>query len=62
MPANMTFAAAAAEFGMVLRNSAYKGSASCKQILDIVEDYNYKGDEYKTEFVYLVRTMDKRGY
>ena len=62
MPANMTFAAAAAEFGMVLRNSAYKGSASCEQILDIVEDYNYQGDEYKTEFVYLVRTMDKRGY
>ncbi|MDE6596235.1 MAG: VWA domain-containing protein, partial [Oscillospiraceae bacterium] len=62
MPRNMTFAAAAAEFGMVLRNSVYKGSASCKQILDIVEDYNYQGDEYKTEFVYLVRTMDKRGY
>ncbi|MDE7288609.1 MAG: VWA domain-containing protein [Oscillospiraceae bacterium] len=62
MPTNMTFAAAAAEFGMVLRNSAYKGSASCKQILDIVEDYNYRNDEYKSEFVYLVRTMDKRGY
>lgn len=62
MPPNMTFAAAAAEFGMVLRNSAYKGSANCGQILDIVEDYNYQGDEYKTEFVYLVRTMDKRGY
>lgn len=62
MPKNMTFAAAAAEFGMVLRNSAYKGTASCKHILDIVEDYNYQGDEYKTEFVYLVRTMDKRGY
>lgn len=62
MPPNMTFAAAAAEFGMVLKNSAYKGSASCGQILDLVEDYNYQGDEYKTEFVYLVRTMDKRGY
>ena len=62
MPANMTFAAAAAEFGMVLRNSVYKGTASCGQILDLVEDYNYQGDEYKTEFVYIVRTMDKRGY
>lgn len=62
MPANLTFAAAAAEFGMVLKNSAYKGTASCGQILDMVEDYNYQGDEYKTEFVYLVRTMDKRGY
>lgn len=62
MPTNMTFAAAAAEFGMVLKNSAYKGSASCGQILDIIENYSYQGDEYKTEFVYLVRTMDKRGY
>lgn len=62
MPANMTFAAAAAEFGMVLKNSAYKGSASCGQILEMVDDYNYQNDEYKTEFVYLVRTMDRRGY
>ena len=62
MPANMTFAAAAAEFGMVLRGSEYRGTASCEQILDMLENYNYSGDEYKTEFVYLVRTMDKRGY
>ncbi|MCH5348847.1 MAG: VWA domain-containing protein [Oscillospiraceae bacterium] len=62
MPANMTFAAAAAEFGMVLRGSEHKGTASCQQILDILEGYNYSGDEYKTEFVYLVRTMLKRGY
>ena len=62
MPANMTFAAAAAEFGMVLRNSVYKGNADCGQILDMLENYNYRDDEYKNEFVYLVRTMDKRGY
>ena len=62
MPANMTFAAAAAEFGMVLRGSEYRGTASCQQILDLLEGYNYSGDEYKTEFVYLVRTMIKRGY
>ena len=62
MPANMTFAAAAAEFGMVLRGSEYRGTASCQQILDLLEGYNYSGDEYKTEFVYLVRTMNKRGY
>lgn len=62
MPANMTFAAAAAEFGMVLRGSEYRGSASCQQILDLLEGYNYSGDEYKTEFMYLVRTMLKRGY
>ena len=62
MPENMTFAAAVAEFGMVLRNSEFKGSASCEQILELLEDYDYRDDDYKTEFVYLVRTMDKRGY
>ncbi len=62
MPENLTFAAAVAEFGMVLRNSEFKGSASCEQILDLLEDYDYRSDDYKTEFVYLVRTMDKRGY
>ncbi len=62
MPENLTFAAAVAEFGMVLRNSEFKGTASCEQILDLLEDYDYRSDDYKTEFVYLVRTMDKRGY
>lgn len=62
MPENLTFAAAVAEFGMVLRGSEFKGSASCDQILELLEDYDYRSDDYKTEFVYLVRTMDKRGY
>ncbi len=62
MPENLTFAAAVAEFGMVLRNSEFKGNASCEHILDLLEDYDYRSDDYKTEFVYLVRTMDKRGY
>lgn len=62
MPENLTFAAAVAEFGMVLRNSEFKGTASCEQILELLEDYDYRSDDYKTEFVYLVRTMDKRGY
>ncbi|MBQ7981037.1 MAG: VWA domain-containing protein [Oscillospiraceae bacterium] len=62
MPENLTFAAAVAEFGMVLRNSEFKGSASCEHILELLEDYDYRSDDYKTEFVYLVRTMDKRGY
>ncbi len=62
MPVNMTFAAAAAEFGMVLRGSEYRGSASCGQILEMLGENGYENDEYKSEFVYLVRTMDKRGY
>lgn len=62
MPKNMTFAAAAAEFGMVLKGSEYSGSASCGQILEMLEENGYDKDDYKSEFVYLVRTMDKRGY
>ncbi len=62
MSDNMTFAAAVAEFGMILRQSEYRGNASCEHILDLLEDYDYRSDDYKTEFVYLVRTMDKRGY
>lgn len=62
MPENMTFAAAAAEFGMVLRGSEYRGSASCGQILEMLEGIDCTKDDYKNEFVYLVRTMDRRGY
>lgn len=62
MPENMTFAAAAAEFGMILKGSEYRGCANCDHILEMLEDYDYRSDDYKTEFVYLVRTMDRRGY
>ncbi len=62
MTENLTFASAVAEFAMVLRNSEFKGNASCEHILELLEDYDYRSDDYKTEFVYLVRTMDKRGY
>lgn len=62
MPENMRFAAAAAEFGMVLRDSEFRGTSSCEQILDILEGKDYRDDEYKTEFLYLVKTMRKRGY
>ena len=62
LPENMKFAAAAAEFGMVLRDSEFMGTASCEQILDMLGENDYRDDEYKTEFLYLVRTMRKRGY
>ena len=62
MPENMKFAAAAAEFGMILRGSEFRGTASCDQILDMLGGNDYKDDEYKAEFLYLVRTMMKRGY
>lgn len=50
------FAAAVASFGMILRDSPYKGSASFDSVLEIAEQS--KGSDrngYRSEFVMLVR-------
>ncbi len=62
MSERMTFAAGVAEFGLVLRDSEYKGTASCQSILDMLSGYDYSQDEYKDEFIYLVQTMKRKGY
>lgn len=62
MSENMTFAAGVAEFGLVLRNSEYKGTATCQSILTMLADYDYAYDEYKDEFIYLVKTMKRQGF
>ncbi len=62
MPDNIKFASSVAMFGMTLRNSEYKGTASCTKILEMLESYDYRNDEYKDEFAYLVRTMKREGY
>ncbi len=59
---NLTFAAAVAEFGLVLRDSEYKGTATCGTILEMLESYDYANDMYKSEFVDLVKIMQKQGY
>ncbi len=59
---NLRFAAAVAEFGLVLRDSEYKGTATCNTILKMLEDYDYANDMYKSEFVDLVKIMQKQGY
>lgn len=59
---NLAFAAGVAEFGMVLRDSEYKGTATCQSVLTLLADYDYSGDEYKDEFIYLVKTMKRQGY
>ncbi|MGN0642104.1 MAG: von Willebrand factor type A domain-containing protein [Huintestinicola sp.] len=61
MSENMTFASAVAEFGMILRNSAYSGNATYQSVLTQLADYDYSDDEYKDEFIYLVKTMKRRG-
>ena len=52
---NFKFAAAVAEFGMLLRNSQYKGSASYEQVLKLAKDS--KGNDnngHRREFIELV--------
>jgi len=61
MSDNLRFAAAAAEFGMLLRNSEIKGSASYDQVLELLRGTgNLLGDVYKEEFLNLVSQV-KRG-
>ena len=52
------FAASVAGFGMILRDSPQKGDMTLQQVQDIAsKNLNYKGqpDEYRTEFVELVK-------
>jgi len=59
MSENCAFACAVAEFGMLLRDSEYKGSASYKSILDRAR--NSKGKDfngYRAEFVRLVERAE----
>ncbi len=62
MSKRLTFAAGVAEFGMILRDSQYKGTATCQSVLTLLADYDYQDDVYKDEFIYLVKTMKNRGY
>ena len=56
---NFRFAAAVAEFGLILRNSEYKAAASYNQVLDLAK--KAQGDDkegYRVEFIGLVRLAD----
>lgn len=53
--ANFRFAAAVAEFGMILRNSDYKGSSSVESILKLAQGSRGEdNDGYRAEFMRLV--------
>lgn len=54
---NFKFASAVAEFGMLLKDSEYKGNSSIRQVKKILDQTNLGEDEYKEEFVYLVEQM-----
>jgi Ca-activated chloride channel family protein len=59
MPKNLSFASSVAAFGMILKDSEYKGSASYDMILEMLKNQKNSFDEYKAEFVELVKTMNR---
>jgi Ca-activated chloride channel family protein len=57
--ANLRFAAAVAEFGMLLRESEHKGQASWAQVLELAEDgRGHDREGYRAEFLELARTAE----
>lgn len=54
---NLRFSAAVAAYGLLLRNSGYKGNASYESVLSLAKNAFGKDDEgYRAEFVRLVKT------
>lgn len=53
------FAAAVAEFGLLLRDSEYKGNASFENIRSLLKKVDTESDDYKDEFAYLVKKVQK---
>lgn len=53
------FAAAVAEFGLILRDSEYKGSASFDNVRKLLKNVDTDRDDYKDEFSYLVKKLEK---
>ncbi len=59
MSDDMAFASAVAEFGMLLRDSQYKGTADKDSVLSLISGRDIAYDEYKAEFAQLVKSYDK---
>ncbi len=54
---NFRFAAAVAEFGLLLRQSEFKGMANYEQIIELAKNAKGSDDEgYRAEFIKLVKT------
>lgn len=56
---NLAFASAVAEFGLLLKDSEYKGDAAFAKVLSRLESTDYKQDEYRAEFYQLVKTANE---
>ena len=61
---DLSFISCVAEFGLILRNSAYKGTASLSSVLTRLNDLSeyINGDNYKQEFVTLVGKASELSY
>lgn len=62
---DLSFISCVAEFGLILRNSKYKGTASIAAVLERLNGLNgyTEGDGYKREFVTLVgKASEIRNY
>lgn len=53
------FAAAAAEFGLVVTDSDFQGAASLEHVKDVLKELDIEEDEYKEEFYDLVKKLIK---
>ena len=58
--ADFYFAAAVAEFGLILRDSEYKGDASFKNVRELLDNADTSSDDYKDEFDYLVKKLERQ--
>jgi len=54
MSGNLSFVGGVAAFGMLLKNSEYKGNASFEMVQTLLNQHKNSFDEYKEEFQYLV--------
>ncbi len=59
MTENLSFASSVAAFGMLLRDSQWKGTASYQMIIDNLSDYDVSEDDYKDEFISLVKKVKR---
>ena len=58
--ADFCFAAAVAEFGLILRDSQYKGTASFDNVRELLKKADTSSDDYKDEFDYLVKKLERQ--
>jgi len=56
---DFSFAAAVAEFGLIVRDSQYKKDASFENVRALLKLVDTESDDYKDEFAYLVKKLQK---